>query len=94
LGKIVQEADTDDTPERVCAVFLCEKEIAAVEKRNKQGKCAVYCAVEKGMRHKSVRKSLKRLRRTDKLKTKEGKTITDGGTGIIRTAMGLSAAGA
>jgi hypothetical protein len=40
------------------AGFFCEKEIAAVEKRNEQGERAgpeVYCAVEKGRHHKSVR---------------------------------------
>jgi hypothetical protein len=61
LEKIVREADTEAyMPERVCADagFFCEKEIAAVEKRNGQGECQgpeVYCAVEKGRHHKSVR---------------------------------------
>jgi hypothetical protein len=60
LGKIVQEADTDEyTPERVCADagFFCEEEIAAVEKRNEEGECQgpeVYCAVGRGRHHQSV----------------------------------------
>ena len=42
LGEIVKEADSEVySPDVVCADagFFCEKEIAAVEERDEQGKC-------------------------------------------------------